>query len=297
MIHIENYVVERGGFRMEIPDLTFEGRKNFIIGKNGSGKTTLLQSLAGLVDSSGVFEVGGENRGEYPPEQRGIGYIPQDLLLFGKMTVRANLMSPVRYGKGDVSIYSELVDRMGLVSLLSKKANEISMGETQKVAIARAIISKPSVLLMDEPFSFQDEIARLGMISLIDELSEKYGFDYIYATHNSRDLELGFSNLVSIDRGRVIEAVDSLSKVEHFRTMSLLDYKNLAIVDGKYYFLNEDSLKFSDQTGDEYEIVGNEPEKYVRLKIGGNYFFVSISKETSGKYVKLDLNNATEIDY
>lgn len=297
MIRLGDYSVKREGFTIDIPELVLDGKKNFIIGRNGSGKTTLLQSLAGLVESSGVFEVNGENINDLPTEKRNIGFIPQDLLLFGKMTVENNLLSSVKYGKGEMAVYSELVDRMEIASILSKRSNEISMGQAQRVAIARAIISRPSVLLMDEPFSFQDEIARLGLISLIDELSEKYSFEYIYATHNSRDLETGFSALVSIDNGRLIESVESISNVKHFRTLSLLDYKNLASIEGRYFVLSEESLEFNDSEGSEYDVVGNESNRYVRFKIGSQYFFASVKNVPRGRLVRIDINRTREIEY
>ena len=66
MIRIRNYRVERGGFLIDIPELILSGKKNFVIGKNGSGKTTLLQSFAGIIESSGVFEVNGRTLANYP---------------------------------------------------------------------------------------------------------------------------------------------------------------------------------------------------------------------------------------
>lgn len=295
MIRFKDYSVTRGNFTLYIPDITLEGKRNFIIGKNGAGKTTLLQSLAGLVESKGLFEVNGRSLGSLEPQKRKIGYIPQDLLLFWTMTVEGNLLSSIRYGNGDINVYREVIDRMGLTSLLQKRTNEISLGQAQKVAIARALISKPSILLMDEPFSFQDEISRLGLISLMDEFSKRYDFDYLYATHNSKDLEVGFSSLISIDEGQVVEVVDSISRIDHYRTLSLLDYKNLASLNGRYYLLTEESLEFNDLSGYEYEIVGNEENKYVRFSIDGNYYFTSITSAPSGKYLRILPDQAKEL--
>ncbi len=297
MIKIKNFSVRRGEFKVEIEELTLQGGRNFLIGRNGTGKTTLLNSIAGLIDSKGEVEIGGIDVNSLPPERRRIGLIPQDLLLFGRMSVDDNLRMSIRYGRGDVAIYQEIVDEMELEPLLSKRPNEISLGQAQRVAIARAIISRPLVLLMDEPFSFQDEIARLGLISMIDELSVNYRFEYLYATHNSKDLENGFSNLISIDNGRVVEVVDSVEKIEHFRTLSLLDYRNLVTLDGHNYLLDEKALIFNDQEGSEYRIIGTESGKYVRFKMNGNYFFASVKSQPRGKYLKLNIAAAKEIQY
>lgn len=295
MIRLSNYSVTRGGFTLSIQDVELEGKRNFVIGKNGAGKTTLLQSLAGLVESSGEFEVNGRNIGSLEPQKRNIGYIPQDLLLFGTMTVDGNLLSSIRYGNGDIDVYREVSDRMGLTPLLQKRTNEISLGQAQRVAIARAIISRPSVLLMDEPFSFQDEISRLGLISLIDEFSKTYDFDYIYATHNAKDMEIGFSSLVSIDEGQVVEVVDSVSKIQHYRTLSLLDYKNLASLNGRYYLLTEESLDFNDVSGIPYEIVGTDEDPYVRFNIEGSYYFASVRSIQKARYLRVMTDKAKEL--
>ncbi|MGC8561876.1 MAG: ATP-binding cassette domain-containing protein [Thermoplasmata archaeon] len=295
MIRLSNYSVTRGGFTLSIQDVELEGKRNFVIGKNGAGKTTLLQSLAGLVESSGEFELNGRNIGSLEPQKRNIGYIPQDLLLFGTMTVDGNLLSSIRYGNGDIDVYREVSDRMGLTPLLQKRTNEISLGQAQRVAIARAIISRPSVLLMDEPFSFQDEISRLGLISLIDEFSKTYDFDYIYATHNAKDMEIGFSSLVSIDEGQVVEVVDSVSKIQHYRTLSLLDYKNLASLNGRYYLLTEESLDFNDVSGIPYEIVGTDEDPYVRFNIEGSYYFAYVRSIQKARYLRVMTDKAKEL--
>lgn len=297
MITFRDYWASRGGFTIRIPELQLSGGRNFLIGRNGSGKSTLLLSIAGLIDGGGSIEIDGTDISKMPPEERRIGLIPQDLLLFERMSVEDNLKTSIRYGKGDSNIYDEIVEEMEIGSLLKNKAGEISMGQAQKVAIARALISRPSVLLMDEPFSFLDEIARLGTISLIDDYSKKYGFEYLYATHNSRDLDNGFSNLVSIDGGELVESVDSTEVIKHFRTLSLLDYKNLMSIEGRFYVLTDESIEFSDTSGDRFEVVGHGSKKYIRFRIGNEYFFATTSKEINGRYVKVNLTKGREVEY
>lgn len=297
MIRIRNLLVRRGEFNVDIQQLDLQGGRNFLIGRNGTGKTTILSSIAGLIGSKGTVEVGGMDINSLPPERRRVGLIPQDLLLFGKMSVEENLKTSIKYGRGDVKAYRDIVEEMKLGPLLKRRANELSLGQAQKVAIARAIVSRPVLLLMDEPFSFQDEIARLGLISLIDELSVRYGFEYLYATHNPRDLENGFSNIISIDNGKVVEVVDSLERAEHFRTLSLLEYKNLVSMNGHYYLLDERAITFSDTEGSDYAVLGGSSGRYVRFKVDGSYFFASLNSAPKGKYLKLNLDGAREIQY
>jgi molybdate/tungstate transport system ATP-binding protein len=297
MIVFEDFSAVRGAFRVEIPELELRGRRNFLIGRNGSGKTTLLQAIAGIIEGRGRISVNDKEINSLAVQNRKAGMIPQDLLLFRTMNVDENLKLPVKHGSGDISLYRQIVKEMELDGLLNRKVAEISQGEAQRVAIARAIISRPMLLLMDEPFSFQDEVARLSMISLVDDYSKEYGFDFIYATHNGRDLDGGFSTLISIDNGRIVEAVSSLSEIEHFRTLSLLDYRNLVSLDNSFFKLTDESLSFSDTRGSEYEIIGDGPNRYIRFKIEGKFHFATIKGEIRGRYVNFDMAKAKSIPY
>lgn len=297
MIRLRNYSVKRGNFLVKIKDVQLEGRRNFIIGRNGAGKTTLLQSIAGIIDAEGELLLNSHNLTNLPPENRGVAMIPQDLLLFPALTVEENLKISIKYGKGDQGIYTKIIAEMELNDLLLRRASEISQGQAQRVAIARAIISKPKLLLMDEAFSFQDNIARLGMIGTIEDLSREYEFDYIYATHDPADLENGFSNLVSIDKGDIVENTTSLQEIRHFRTLSLLGFKNLIQIDNKFFAVDEKAISFSNLPGIEYDVVGNGPSSYLRIKIDGKYFFISSNDANRGRYLNIDKSMLREIEY
>jgi ABC-type sugar transport system ATPase subunit len=297
MIIFEDFLVERGGFIVDIPGLVLKGRKNFLIGRNGSGKTTLLQAIAGLTEGKGRITVNDTEISSLPVQNRGAAMIPQDLLLFRTMDVDDNLKLSVRHGTGDISVYRQVVKEMELGGILGRKVGEISQGEAQRVAIARAIISRPLLLLMDEPFSFQDEVARLSMISLVDDYSKEYGFDFIYATHNGRDLDGGFSTLISIDKGKIVEAVNSLENIEHYRTLSLLDYRNLLSLEGRYFKLTEESLVFNDTHGSEYEIMGDGANRFIRFRVAGRFYFATFKGESNGRFVDFDVTKAKDIPY
>lgn len=297
MIHFRNYSGGRPFFSVKIKDMYLQGKRNFIIGRNGAGKTTLFQSIAGIIESEGDLILDSQNVTQLPPEERRIALIPQDLLLFPTMTVEHNLRISVDYGKGDKEIYSRIVSEMGLKDLLKKRGNEVSQGEAQRVAVSRAIISKPRLLLMDEAFSFQDNVARLGMISIVEDLSREYDFDYIYATHDSNDLENGFSNLIGIDGGKIIENVTSLNEVEHFRTLSLLKFRNLVQLNNRYYKITEEAINFSSISGLKYDLVGKDSSSYLRIKIDGRYYFIHVDKERSGQYVNIDESLLEEIPF
>ena len=297
MIEFVDFSVKRGGFFLKVPKLRLDGKRNFLIGRNGSGKSTFLFSVAGLIRSEGGIFIDGVEISQIAPEERGIALIPQELLLFPTMRVRGNIEISVRYGRGDKGLVDRLIRSMEIESLLDKKIQEISSGEAQKVAVARAVVSKPRVLLMDEPFSFQDEIARVNILALVDELAEEYNFDYIYATHNNKDLEGGFSTLTSIDGGELVESVDSMQTIRHYRTLSLTGYTNLVVLDKKYYRIERDAITFSSLSGIRYDTLEGIGAGKIRFKIDGRYYFASVPPEPGKPFLNIDSSKLVELPY
>ena len=160
-----------------------------IMGASGSGKTTLLHSLAGLLmPASGVIQshqhvwFDSKQRIQLPPWQRQVGMIFQDGRLFPHMTVQQNLV----YGmpKGTVSISPEEVTSvLDIGPLLERKPSQLSGGEKQRVAIGRALLSQPTVLLMDEPLSGLDEVLKQQVLPYIRKVITTFGLPTLYVSH------------------------------------------------------------------------------------------------------------------
>ncbi|MEM1995666.1 MAG: ABC transporter ATP-binding protein [Thermoplasmatales archaeon] len=276
MLRAYNIKVKQGSFYLDVPKYETRGRRNFIMGENGSGKSTFLKSICGIVPlESGEISVNGRRIEKLPIWERKVSYIPQDLLLFPHFNVKENLLISVRYGSGEIEIFNEVVKVMNLEGILDRGISKISGGESQRVAVARAIISKPEILLMDEPFSMQDERSRMSLISNLFSLIERYDITYIYVTHNFRDLELGFDSLTTFEGGSVVESVSSLDELRKYKSVSLIDYRNIVKLGDKFLKVSDEAV-VDDTSGYPCSCSLNGGAYFCSVKIEGEtYFFTS----------------------
>ncbi len=177
-----------------------------IVGSSGSGKTTILKMVNGLVKpTSGEILVGGKSISEQDiiELRRSIGYAIQGSILFPHLTVEQNI-AYVPHLKGDKNIkvlIKQWIKAVGLnEEMLSRYPSELSGGEQQRVGIARAMITNPPIILMDEPFGAVDEITRSQLQKLIKELHADSGATILFITHDiSEALYLGTKTLILYD--------------------------------------------------------------------------------------------------
>ncbi len=279
-----------GTFHLRIDDYRTGGKRNFIMGENGSGKSSFLKAICGInTIDSGTISLDDQRIDNVPAWKRGVSYIPQNLLLFPQYTVRNNLAVSIRYGNGDVEIFKDVIHAMKLEEILDRSVYRISGGQAQRVAVARALISKPKLLLMDEPFSMQDERSRMSLISSLFDLIEEFGISYIYVTHNSRDLELGYDSLTTMENGQIVESVETIENLRSYRSWILMDYRNIVKVDGKFYRLKEESI-IPDARGYRCTCTLSRGRYVCIVYIDGEkYFFTSGKKYDS---VSFDLSSA-----
>jgi len=158
---------------------------------SGSGKTSLLNLVAGLLrPDTGRIAIAGETlfddaaHIDLPPERRRIGYVFQDRRLFPHLTVRANL----RYGRADAKL-GPMLDLLGIGHLLDRWPATLSGGEAQRVAIGRALLADPRVLLFDEPLSHLDRPRRDEILGLIRTLRDETGLPMLYVTHDAAEID------------------------------------------------------------------------------------------------------------
>lgn len=167
-----------------------------VLGPSGSGKTKLIEAIAGVTPAAGgAIWLAGQDVTAAPPEARGIGWVPQQALVFPHLTVARNLSFAAAEGAGpsappsanDEPSLRGLAARLGLAELLQRPAASLSGGEQQRLALARALYRRPRLLLLDEPFSAMDPAARAAAEALLAEALRR-GAAVIRTAHAAADL-------------------------------------------------------------------------------------------------------------
>jgi len=188
------------------------GRRTVLWGPSGAGKSTLLNAIAGLiVPDAGVITLGSETLFSFhdgvdvPPHRRRIGYVFQDLALWPHLMV-IDQVRLVGQGVGlDVAAASRILESVGLESMARRRPGQLSGGEQQRLAIARALAGKPAVLLLDEPFSSVDRPVRSFLYELIRAVSPGIAGPTIYVTHDAEDAESLAEHTVRLTAGTLID--------------------------------------------------------------------------------------------
>ena len=190
MIKIENLNIHLGEFNLHDINLNIEENEFFMLmGPTGAGKTVLLEAIAGLIPTkSGTISVGNINITKLPPEKRGIGIVYQDHSLFPHLTVLDNITYGFHFHKID-KIQAEkrlnrLVKDLDLSHLLKRLPLNLSGGELQRIALARALMVNPSVLLLDEPLSALDTNFREEIRTGLKRLHKNSNVTFLMVTHD-----------------------------------------------------------------------------------------------------------------
>jgi molybdate transport system ATP-binding protein len=188
-----------------------------LVGPSGGGKTTLLNMVAGLMRPDEGRIVIGEAilfdsaRGvNLSPRQRRIGYVFQEPRLFPHYSVAGNLRYGARAARAGEPVigFDEVVARLGVGALLDRRPAKLSGGEKQRVAIGRALLSRPRALLLDEPLSALDPARREDLMTLIADLSDRFSLPMILVSHRFDEVErlAGASALVEPGRKVTLQA-------------------------------------------------------------------------------------------
>lgn len=184
-----------------------------LFGKSGAGKSTLMHLLAGLGrPAAGVIELDGERlydaarHIDVPAQARGIGYVFQDLRLFPHLHVRGNLEYGLRRaGAHALRIpFARVVELLGLEALLQRHTWQLSGGERQRVALGRALLAQPRLLLLDEPLSAIDAAKRSELLPYFERLRDELALPMILVTHRFDDVVRLATHVVLLEAGRVL---------------------------------------------------------------------------------------------
>lgn len=204
-----------GSFKLDV-NLSNEGGVRSLLGASGAGKSLTLKCIAGIIKpDEGYIELNGRvlfdstNKINLSPQKRHIGYMFQNYALFPNMNVYQNIMTGLHSNKElskeeKINRVNEIIKSFQLEGLERHKIDEISGGQSQRVALARIMVADPEIILLDEPFSALDEHLRTKLEMDMKEFLSKFMKDVILVTHN-RDEAYVLSNTTSIiDKGSVI---------------------------------------------------------------------------------------------
>jgi molybdate transport system ATP-binding protein len=184
-----------------------------LFGPSGSGKTSIVNMIAGLIrpdrgrimyGSRLVFDSAG--RHDEPPHRRGFGYVFQDGRLFPHMTVARNL----DYGRrmrglaDDKAAFKRIVDLLDIGHLLERRPGKLSGGERQRVAIGRALLMRPDLLLLDEPLASLDTARKRDIFPYLLRLRDETAVPMVYVSHHAAEVRRIATTVVRVDAGRVI---------------------------------------------------------------------------------------------
>ncbi len=165
-----------------------EGELFVLLGPSGAGKSTLLQVIAGLLPCTGHIFFNGDCMDRQPPHERGVGYLFQELWLFPHLTVSRNLqlaMAHLKAGRrAEKQKIDRLLDRFGILALANRYPAQMSGGEKQRAALARAIATGPRILLLDEPFSSLDPENALRLRKELKAHQRHFRITTLFVTHN-----------------------------------------------------------------------------------------------------------------
>lgn len=200
-----------------------------ILGPSGCGKTTLLRILAGFIEpDSGVVYLGDKDITNLPPNLRSTNTIFQKYALFPHLTVYENIAFPLRMKKMDSDyIDTEVKKMLKMIELeehASKKPNQLSGGQQQRVSIARALVNKPEVLLLDEPLSALDAKLRQNLLIELDNIHEEVCITFIFITHDQQEA-LSISDRIAImNKGKVLQVGTPAEVYESPADMFVADF-------------------------------------------------------------------------
>lgn len=201
-----------------------------LFGRSGAGKTSIINMTAGLVrPDEGRISIDGrclfdsEKGIDLSPEKRRIGYVFQDGRLFPHLSVRSNLeygLKRARSGERRVE-FDQVVELLGIEHLLARRPAKLSGGEKQRVAIGRALLTNPSLLLMDEPLASLDAARKAEVLPFIARLSRELSISILYVSHSLDEILNLSDRMVLLDSGRTI-ASGSIEEVMNRPDLQLL---------------------------------------------------------------------------
>jgi molybdate transport system ATP-binding protein len=190
---------------------SWDARIAALFGASGSGKTTILEAIAGArPDVRGPVTIADKEISSSRPEDRGLGWVPQDASLFPHMTAAGNIAFGVRH-RGDRRAAEDAIEALEIGPIRSRSARELSGGERQRVALARALASRPSFMLLDEPLASLDRPLRSRVVPFLAEIPKRFDTPVLLVTHDPLEVLALAAHVMVIESGRIVAAGDPAS--------------------------------------------------------------------------------------
>jgi molybdate transport system ATP-binding protein len=205
-----------------------------LFGPSGCGKTTVLRCMAGLTHlRDGYCSIAGDIWQDgalfRPVHERRLGYVFQEASLFSHLSVKKNLLyGAPKYTSLHTIRFDEVVDLLAIGELLERSPRNLSGGERQRVAIGRALLSQPRILLMDEPLSALDKLTKDEILPFLERLHESLDLPVIYVSHDMSEIERLSDQLVLMESGRVL-AIGPISHLQSDPNLPLLRSRDAAV--------------------------------------------------------------------
>jgi molybdate transport system ATP-binding protein len=236
-------VSRRGPFTLDV-DLAAPARATLVVvGENGSGKTTLLRLLAGLdrpdegvvrVEDATWFDARGGV--ETPPERRALGYVPQDLALFPHLSAAENIAFGLRAQRMPPDHVrprtAAMLERLGIAALAGRRPGALSGGERQRVALGRALVLEPKLLLLDEPFASLDLQTRRGVRGELRRLLAGLPCITVFVTHDPAEALAFGDRIVVLENGRASQSGDRNDLLRYPRSPYVAEFLGLNLFRG-----------------------------------------------------------------
>jgi molybdate transport system ATP-binding protein len=200
-----------GEFSIEVA-FASEGRVTGLFGASGAGKSSLINMIAGLLrPDRGVIAIDGETlddtagRVHVPAHRRRIGYVFQDARLFPHLDIRQNLDYGRRMNRlaEDPVQHKRITDLLDIGNLLDRRPGKLSGGERQRVALGRALLAQPRLLLLDEPLGSLDEERKVEILPYLVRLRDEANVPMVYVSHDADEMRRLATQVVMLRRGRV----------------------------------------------------------------------------------------------
>lgn len=261
-----------------------------LFGASGAGKTTIVNAVAGLLHPDhGKITVAGdllldtEARHFLPPHRRRIGYVFQDARLFPHLTVKQNL----RYGRwfsrqrGQPADEERILHMLGLAPLLTRRPGALSGGEKQRVAIGRALLSQPRLLLMDEPLAALDAPRKEEILPYLERLRDETAIPILYVSHAISEIARLANTIAVIEHGQLRRAAPTeeiLSDPELAPIIGLRDTG--ALLTGRVLRHHEDGLTELQSSGGHLFLprISNAPGDTIRVRINAKDVMLSLTR-------------------